>query len=144
TQSPAPALFSDDPAIDWSPAEYPVDRRLRDEWDLLGFVAGPPLMSLFRPALPAGLITSKDLPQNLGKRVSLAGVVATARLTPTTGGHTMQFVTLEDEWGLIEATLFPGTCPPVAYLTLGPYIVTGLVEEQYGVIGVTAHRFQKA
>ncbi|HEV3080273.1 MAG TPA: DNA polymerase III subunit alpha [Gemmataceae bacterium] len=144
TQSPAPALFSDDPAIDWSPAEYPVDRRLRDEWDLLGFVAGPPLMSLFRPGLPAGLITSKDLPQNLGKRVSLAGVVATARLTPTTGGHTMQFVTLEDEWGLIEATLFPGTCPPVAYLTLGPYIVTGLVEEQYGVIGVTAHRFQKA
>jgi DNA-directed DNA polymerase III PolC len=144
TQSPAPALFSDDPAIGWSPAEYPVDRRLRDEWDLLGFVAGPPLMSLFRPGLPAGLITSKDLPQNLGKRVSLAGVVATARLTPTTGGHTMQFVTLEDEWGLIEATLFPGTCPPVAYLTLGPYIVTGLVEEQYGVIGVTAHRFQKA
>ena len=56
----------------------------------------------------------------------------------------MQFVTLEDEWGLIEATLFPGTCPPVAYLTLGPYIVTGIVEEQYGVLGVTAQRFQKA
>jgi hypothetical protein len=29
-------------------------------------------------------------------------------------------------------------------LTLGPYMVTGIVEEQYGVLGVTAHRFQKA
>ena len=69
--------------------------------------------------------------------------MATARHTPTADGRPMQFVTLEDEWGLIEVTLFPGTCPPVAYLTLGPYVVHGVVEEQYDVLTVTAQRFEK-
>ena len=77
----SPVLFADDPSIDWSPAAYPASRRLRDEWELLGFIAGPRLMSLFRSALPADLLTSRDLPQYLGRRVRLAGLVATARLT---------------------------------------------------------------
>jgi hypothetical protein len=55
----------------------------------------------------------------------------------------MQFVTLEDEWGLAEVTLFPGTCEPVAYLAMGPYTVTGRVEEQYGVVTVTAEKFTR-
>src|SRR5262249_9050495 len=33
----------------WSPADYDPAYRLRDEWELLGFVVGPRLMSLFRP-----------------------------------------------------------------------------------------------
>jgi DNA-directed DNA polymerase III PolC len=140
----AQRLFADDPNPGWSPEEYALERRLRDEWDLLGFVVGPPLMALFRRRLPPGLVSSRDLPACTGRRVRLAGLVATARHTPTTDGRDMQFVTLEDEWGLIEVTLFPGTCTPIAYLTLGPYLVTGVVEEQYGVVTVTAHRFEKA
>ncbi len=127
----------------WSPTDYDAGRRLRDEWELLGFVVGPRLLSLFRPGLPGDLVTSRELPDHRGRLVRVAGLVATARHTPTADGRTMQFVTLEDEWGLIEVTLFPGTCPPVAYLTLGPYLVTGVVEEQYGVLTVTARRFEK-
>jgi DNA-directed DNA polymerase III PolC len=127
----------------WSPADYDPTQRLRDEWELLGFVVGPRIMSLFRPGLPGDLITSRALPDHRGRLVRVAGIVATARHTPTADGRTMQFVTLEDEWGLIEVTLFPGTCLPVAYLTLGPYVVTGVVEEQYGVLTVTARRFEK-
>jgi hypothetical protein len=55
----------------------------------------------------------------------------------------MQFVTLEDEWGLIECTLFPGTCEPVAYLAMGPYTATGRVEEQFGVLTLTAEKFER-
>jgi DNA polymerase III alpha subunit len=127
----------------WSPADYDPAYRSRDEWELLGFIVGPRLMSLFRPGLPGDLITSRELPDHSGRLVRVAGVVATARHTPTADGRTMQFVTLEDEWGLIEVTLFPGTCLPVAYLTLGPYLVTGVVEEQYGVLTVTARRFER-
>jgi DNA polymerase-3 subunit alpha len=127
----------------WSPADYDSDRRLRDEWELLGFVVGPRLLSLFRLGLPGDLITSRELRDRAGRLVRVAGLVATARHTPTANGRTMQFVTLEDEWGLIEVTLFPGNCPPVAYLTLGPYLVTGVVEEQYGVLTVTARSFEK-
>jgi hypothetical protein len=32
----------------------------------------------------------------------------------------------------------------MAYLDLGPYLVTGVVEGELGVLGVTAHRFQRA
>jgi hypothetical protein len=67
--------------------------------------------------------------------------VATARHVLTEDGRPLQFVTLEDEYGLAEVTLFPGTCPQVPYLTLGPYTATGVVEEQYGVFTVTARSF---
>ncbi|HEV3262179.1 MAG TPA: DNA polymerase III subunit alpha [Gemmataceae bacterium] len=137
-----PFAFGLSPGDSWSPADYAAERRLRDEWELLGFVAGPPLFSLFRPRLPPGLITSRQLREHLGRRVHTAGLVAAARHTPTSDGRTMQFVTLEDEWGLMEVTLFPGLCPAVAYLTLGPYLVSGTVEEDHGVVSVTAASFR--
>jgi DNA-directed DNA polymerase III PolC len=140
---PAERLFQDDPNPGWTPGDYTIDRRLRDEWGILGFVVGPPMLSLLRPPLLDNLIASRDLPNHVGRLVHVTGLVATARHTPTADGRPMQFVTLEDEWGLIEVTLFPGTCPPVAYLTLGPYVVHGVVEEQYDVLTVTAQRFEK-
>ena len=45
----------------------------------------------------------------------------------------MRFVTLEDEGGFVEVTLFPGTCPPGTHLALGPYLASGVVEDQFGV-----------
>jgi hypothetical protein len=50
----------------------------------------------------------------------------------------MQFITLEDEWGLMEVTIFPGTCRLLTHLTLGPYVVSGIVDEQFGVFTITA------
>jgi DNA-directed DNA polymerase III PolC len=127
----------------WRPPDYATGRRLRDEWQILGFVTGPPLMALFRERLPGGLITSRELADHVGRRVRLAGLVAAGRHTPTRDGRPMQFVTLEDEWGLIEAALFPGHCPPVSYLTLGPYLLTGVVERQHDVLTVTAEKMTR-
>jgi DNA-directed DNA polymerase III PolC len=133
------------PACDeWIPPDYSQARRWRDEWELLGFIIGPPLMQLFRSQVPSGLDDSRCLRQRIGKHVRLAGLVATGRHTPTKQGENMQFVTLEDEWGLVELTLFPSRCQPVAYLAMGPYVVNGVVEEQYGVVTVTAERFERA
>jgi DNA-directed DNA polymerase III PolC len=134
-------LFRNDLAQHWTPADYATVRRFRDEFALLSFITGPPLMSVFRSRVPDGHITSRDLAANIGRRVRLSGLVATARHTPTSDGRDMQFVTLEDEWGLVEVTLFPGTCQPVAYLAMGPYTATGRVEEQYGVVTLTAEKF---
>jgi DNA-directed DNA polymerase III PolC len=140
---PGGELFANDLAENWSPTDYATVRRFRDEFELLGFITGPPLMSLFRPRVPDDQICSRDLATNVGRRVRLSGLVATARHTPTSDGRDMQFVTLEDEWGLIEVTLFPGTCEPVAYLAMGPYTATGRVEEQYGVVTLTAEKFER-
>jgi DNA polymerase III alpha subunit len=134
-------LFDDVCGVAWVPTDYDARRRRVDEWQLLGFVADRPLMALLRPRLPEGLIRSVDLPKYKGRRIRTAGVVATGRYAYTARGLEMQFVTLEDEWGLLEVTLFPGTCPLVTHLTTGPYLVTGVVDEQFGVFTVTAEQF---
>jgi DNA polymerase III alpha subunit len=132
--------------LDYSPAQ-----RLRDEFELLRIVVGPHLMSWFRPLLarfPSRdrptpvLCDSRQLRSLVGRSVMLAGIVAAARHTPTKNGDTMQFVTLEDEYGIFEVTLFPDICSRVPYLRLGPYRVQGYVEEQHGVVTITAKRFE--
>jgi len=44
-----------------------------------------------------------------------------------------QFISLEDETGLADVVLFPGNCKPIAHLSIGPYVVQGIVEEHHGV-----------
>jgi DNA-directed DNA polymerase III PolC len=129
---------------DWTPADYSQVRQWREEWDHLGFLAGPPLMVLFRPLLPKGLQDSRQLAGRVGRPIRLAGLVATGRHTETKNGEEMQFITIEDEWGLVDVTLFPRLCPPVPHLGVGPYLVEGDVDEQHGVLTVTARRFCKA
>jgi DNA polymerase III alpha subunit len=134
-------LFSLDPAEGWSPPDDPPDRRWRDEWRILGFVLGPPLYSLFRPRLPVSgppLVDSVDLHRHAGRTVRVQGLVATARLTHTEAGKPLQFITLEDERGLSEVTIFAGTCRPLPYLTIGPYVATGAVEDRHGAVTLTA------
>ena len=46
----------------------------------------------------------------------------------------MEFVTLEDETGLVECTLFPDVHARYRGVvhSLGPYVAEGRIEEQYG------------
>jgi DNA-directed DNA polymerase III PolC len=136
------ALFDDIGELAWIPGDYDIDRRRRDEWQLLGFIADVPMMSLFRRSLPAGLIRSIDLPRYRRRRIRSVGLVATGRFAQTERGLEMQFITLQDEWGLMEVTVFPGTCELLTHLGLGPYLVTGVVEEQFGVFTITAEKVE--
>jgi DNA-directed DNA polymerase III PolC len=142
TGGPAPELFPPEPLDGWLPTDYARSERLREEYRILGFLPGPPLITLFNAHLPPDRIFTDELPRYHGQEVRVAGLVATARNTNTDAGKPMQFITLEDERGLVDVTLFPGSCPLIPYLTAGPYVATGLVEEQYGVLSVTASRFE--
>jgi DNA polymerase III alpha subunit len=142
TGGPAQELFPQEPLDGWLPTDYARSERLREEYRILGFLPGPPLITLFNAHLPPDRIFTHELPHYHGKEVRVAGLVATARNTNTDAGKPMQFITLEDEHGLVDVTLFPGSCPLIPYLTAGPYVATGLVEEQYGVLSVTASRFE--
>jgi DNA polymerase III alpha subunit len=66
------------------------------------------------------------------------------RSVETSRGDTMEFITFEDEYGLWECTLFPRSCRRgVGTLgAWGPYLVDGLVDEQYGAVTVNAHRLR--
>jgi DNA polymerase III alpha subunit len=60
--------------------------------------------------------------------------------------HSMKFMSMEDTTGTYEATLFPQAYARFAPLTRcpGPFIVTGRVEEQYGVCSVNCDRLELA
>jgi DNA-directed DNA polymerase III PolC len=109
--------------------------RVRNELAYLGMhLSDHPMRVLREEAVRAGCITTAELASRVGRFVRVAGVVAATRRLATRGAQIMQFVTLEDECGLVEAVLFPA-----AYASLedpvtnpGPFLVGGRVEEDHG------------
>jgi len=128
------------------PGDYSPRKKYFDEWSLLGLSVGEHIMSLYRAGL-AGLVDadSRDLPARIGQEVRIAGVLEARRATPTRNGGTMMFLTLEDEFGLFEATVFPDAAAGIgsALERYGPYRITGRVEQQYGSIGINARRVER-
>jgi DNA polymerase-3 subunit alpha len=104
--------------------------RWRAEWELLGFLPGPPLMTLLRSALPAGLDDSRSVEQAApGSKVRLAGLVAQK------GEGKPVPLALMDEWGMVDVDLPAGTeGPSEADLVL----VEGKVESVFGAPVVKA------
>lgn len=135
--NPPPLLPCGNPDIGRSAGQQNLVEAIR-QWETLGFVLQIPLMALFRPYLPSGLADSRALQEPPGTCLTLAGLVAASRTTTTTDGKLLQFLTLADEWGLVEVTLFPDTCPLLPCPTLGPYIVTGQIENHLGARSLTA------
>jgi DNA polymerase III alpha subunit len=83
------------------------------------------------------IVSAKDMPAKVNRRVSMFGIldaVKHTRAKSTTGEkRRMSFVTLEDPSGLFEAVLFPSQDERYGGLfkTVGPYLVTGTVKHQW-------------
>jgi len=122
-----------------SPKDYSPRRKYTDQRRILGISAGRHVMELYRPHLQHTVnATNRDLPARIDKRVTIAGVLEARRTTRTQKGGEMMFLTLDDEFGLFEVTVFPGACGPQKLDSYGPYIVTGKVTEQNDTITITA------
>jgi DNA polymerase-3 subunit alpha len=122
---------------------YPLIRKMRDEWELLElWPRCHPLSGLRRTLRRMKVVRSGSLRRLVGRRVRLVGIAAAGRTTRTEGGKTMAFLTLSDEEGLFEVTLFPGVYRRARRTLsdggLGPFVVEGRVEEQYGAVALTA------
>jgi hypothetical protein len=76
-------------------------RPLSAEWELLGFATGPPLLSLLRPTLAPDVADSRALAGRAGRRVKVAGLVASCREREDEQGS-RSLLTLEDEFGMID------------------------------------------
>ena len=124
----------------WAPVQVSKLHKAHDEWKTLGFTLEMPLIAMLRAGtgytLPVGCghITScDDFSRSIGEKITIEGTVATARRTTTESGQPMQFISLEDETGLADVVLFAGNCNPIPHISLGPYVVQGIVEEHHGV-----------
>jgi error-prone DNA polymerase len=127
------------------PPEYAIQQTLSHELELFGFPLSCHPLDLFKevleriPHLPA-----TDLAQHVGEEVTVIGWLVTEKIISTKKGEPMEFVTLEDQTGLYDATVFPNTYRRYCHLlaTNQAYVVTGLVEEQFSTVTLTVRELQ--
>lgn len=114
--------------------------RLRREFEVLGFLCDRHPMALYRN-LPVvrRAVRAVDLVQMAGRQVQFAGWLITGKVVRTRTNETMQFLTFEDETGLVEATFFPRVYRRCCHrLDPGrPCLLTGRVEEDWGAVTLT-------
>ncbi|MFH1033837.1 MAG: DNA polymerase III subunit alpha, partial [Pseudomonadota bacterium] len=116
---------------------------LRQQYAVLAFLCDRHPMTLFAEALQGkGVIKARDLAGHLGRRASLAGWLITGKTVWTKAQEPMQFLTFEDETGLVETTFFPAAYRRFA-MSLDwehPYLLEGVVEENFGAFTFNVHR----
>jgi DNA polymerase-3 subunit alpha/error-prone DNA polymerase len=124
-----PALEPDDPQV-----------RLHAEMQALGFLCDVHPMSLCdEQTKRKHVVHAKDLARFAGRRVRCAGFLVTGKVVSTIQGEPMEFITFEDETGLMECTFFPETYRRFCHMLdhQRPYFIEGKVEEDYGAFTIT-------
>ncbi len=143
---PGGPLLSAAPVVPDAPGDYDEARKYFDEREILGISVREHILSLYRPTLARLVnVDTRALPHRLGQRVRIAGVLEARRATRTQGGETMLFLTLEDEYGMFEATVFPSAMRAMRtkLAGAGPYRITGRVDSQHGCVSVTADTIER-
>ncbi len=127
------------------PEDYSFQKSLAHELALYGFPLCCHPLDLFKAAYQDLPITlAKDLGQHIGEEVTLIGWLITEKIVSTNKGEPMEFMTLEDQTGMYDATVFPDTYRQYCHLlaTNQAYVVTGLVEEHFSTVTVTVRTLQ--
>ena len=117
------------------------DRReqLRDQYRVLGFLCEEHPVRFYRERAGRGVVRGCDLAHHANRRIRFVGWLLTGKLVSTRTGEAMEFLTFEDETATVETTFFPRVYRRYAHeLSSGkPYMLHGLVEEDYGVVTLT-------
>ena len=86
--------------------------KLSRQYGVLGFTTGPHPMAFYRCRLrELGYLDSASLRRRRlapGARVRMAGMVVRPHRPPTRSGRTIVYLSLEDEFGLVDVTIFEG------------------------------------
>jgi error-prone DNA polymerase len=117
--------------------------RLRREFTVLGFLCDRHPMELYAGAVQrSGAVRAADVARCVGRRIRFAGWLITGKVVETRQGEPMEFLTFEDETGLVETTFFPGTYRRFCHLLdrERPYLLSGKVEEDWGAVTLTVDR----
>ena len=133
--------------IEYPPLEhYPPWKRLCNELEHLGMNIRKHPLSLCRRQLENDcrkrdriLLPAADIsPLHSGRKVFIAGLIAASRRIRTSRDSPMMFLTIEDETGLLEGTLFPSICRRFGSRLTGPgpYLFEGVIESEDEVAGL--------
>jgi error-prone DNA polymerase len=117
--------------------------RLRREYATLGFLCDRHPMTLYKSARQrTRTVKATHLRQFVGRRICFAGWLITGKKVRTKHGDTMEFLTFEDEGGIVETTFFPAVYERFCHMVdrNRPYLLHGKVEEDWGAITLTVDR----
>ncbi len=122
--------------------EFDVRDRVIGECRATGlWFTAHPLDVLIDPGARAGVVPAAEVVAHAGRRVRVVGLPCASRRVETKSGGTMLFMTLADESGVIECTLFPDACRRLYGATRGQVLrLEGRVEETLDAVSVTVER----
>ena len=91
------------------------------------------------------IVKAKELPYFVNRHVRAAGILITGKVVHTKHGEPMEFITFEDDTGLIETTFFPEAYRRFCSIIDGsrPFILYGKVEEDFGAVTMTVNRVDR-
>jgi len=120
-----------------------LKRRRADELELLGYTLSGHPLDLFDTSACA---TARELASLRGRRVTMAGWLIAGKLVRTRGEkrRAMKFLSLEDQTGTFEATLFPDAYARYAPIVggPGPYRLRGRVEDDLGAVSLVVEHIE--
>ncbi|MEW6444086.1 MAG: DNA polymerase III subunit alpha [bacterium] len=113
---------------------------LRHELETLGVLVSRHPLEVFQPWLSRfDTVPAAALADHVGETVTVAGWFVTGKTVITRKNEPMEFVSFEDTTALYETTFFPRVYDRFYHLLSDtkPYMVIGLVEEDFGVVSLT-------
>ncbi|MGI6130909.1 MAG: DNA polymerase III subunit alpha [Bacillota bacterium] len=121
--------------------------KFRHEMSALGFCVSHHAMEFFRPALArGGVLTSREATgARNGQAVRIAGLVVRPHRPPTRSGKTVVFLSLEDELGLTDVTVFESIYQKYGALIYGSpaLLIAGTVSRRGNGVSVIARSIQR-
>lgn len=113
--------------------------RLRWEYWTLGFLCSTHPICLVETRVRAGTVRASEITGCVGREVRFVGWLLTRKLVSTKTGEPMEFLTFEDETGIVETTFFPTTYKRYAHLLHSgrAYVLSGLVEVDFDAVTLT-------
>jgi error-prone DNA polymerase len=120
--------------------QYSQRTILEHELETLDFLISRHPLTLYREQLSRlKHVRGADLCRHVGKRVTTIGWWVTGKIVTTKDEEPMEFISFEDTSALYETTFFPETYARFCHMLnrSRPYVLSGLVEEDFGAVTLT-------
>ena len=114
-----------------------------DEIELLGFPISLSYFDLLKTSF-RGMLFTKDLVNNVGKKVRMVGPLVTIKYVRTVKKEIMHFATFLDVHGeFFDTVHFPDSLKHSSFRGRGVYLILGKITEQFNFPGITVEKMAK-
>jgi len=124
---------------------YSERTMLIHEADVLGFLISRHPLSLYTSVLKHLVyVQAIHLDQYIGKEIPVIGWLITGKVVHTKTDEPMEFISFEDTTAIYETVFFPEVYRKFCRMlsNVRPYLLRGLVEEDYGAISLTVKHIE--